>query len=75
MNNDKAEMERVLRRKIAGLLKIIGGGACLGIGLKMMTLFEQPLILPFFPNVLDWLSLILVGVYLAVEGYRTGRAK
>jgi hypothetical protein len=49
---------------------VIGGAACIGIGLKMITYLNQDILLPFFPNIIDYLTLILIGTYLVIKAHK-----
>ena len=42
----------------------------IGISLKLSTFLEEWVYFPFFPNILDWIFLIVATVYL---GYRAWR--
>jgi hypothetical protein len=46
------------------LLPTILGAIPIGIGLKLLTFLNYWVYLPLFPNILDCIALIIVGIYL-----------
>lgn len=56
-----------VKKLVLSLFKVIGGAACIGIGLKLITFLNQDIRLPFFPNIVDYITLIVVGIYLVLK--------
>ncbi len=57
------------KKLVLSLLKAIGGAASIGIGLKLITFLNQDIRLPFFPNIVDYIALIIVGIYLVLKAH------
>lgn len=58
-----------VKKLVFSLLKAIGGAACIGIGLKLITSLNQDIRLPFFPNIVDYITLIIIGIYLVLKAH------
>ena len=49
---------------------VVLGVGVMGIGLRLLTDLSKPIILPFFPDVLDAIAIISAGILLMFEGQR-----
>lgn len=58
-----------VKKLVLSLFKVIGGSACIGVGLKLITFLNQDIRLPFFPNIVDYIALITVGIYLVLKAH------
>ena len=52
------------------LVRIFLGVGAIGIGLRLLTDLSKPILLPFFPDVLDSITIISAGILLMYEGVR-----
>lgn len=57
------------KKLVLSLLKAIGGAASIGVGLKLITFLNQDIHLPFFPNIVDYATLVIVGIYLILKAH------
>lgn len=49
---------------------VVLGVGVMGIGLRLLTDLAKPIMLPFFPDVLDSITVISAGLILMYEGVR-----
>ena len=52
------------------LVRIFLGVGATGIGLRLLTDLAKPIMLPFFPDILDAITVISAGLLLMFEGVR-----
>ena len=58
---------RKIDENIIKRMNFIVGGVLIAFGLKLMTFLDGWVLLPFFPNFIDFFAMFLIGAFLMFQ--------